>query len=690
MNFSFSILNGKRKLENAIIFSVIVFLLKIVLPTPDNLFSFLFNEILIYGLLYFWYVYLIGVIRGKSEDPLSIIFNIGILGAKIFILFLIASLAFGSVVYASADNGLMLKVISALIGGVFIGSGLYIFSSFRVLFFLRQKKDPKFYFTAMIYFLSGVYISGFFKRMDFDLSFISNSFYVVAIVLISINSIRVAWIAFLSKKQKLYLIAASVLLSAIFGISFGLTLDESNLLNRILTDFSPGVQDLLNLLMLYGTIHFGVIFFTALFHLPTAEAFDRKAEEVSSLADFSKMITQVFDFNELADTVTATTKKVCNSDLSWLAIKGDDGFEVISVHNIGFAEANKVMTSILLENSYSIEEVRILNERSVKIRFGDSVRYLRFESVAVAPLKIHSTINGYLFAGNLKYYVFDDDDKKAIGAFADFAAVALENSLLFKESIEKERLEKELDVAREIQSKIIPENLPKISNLEISTAFVPAFEVGGDYFDFFEIGESKLAFVIADVSGKGISAAFIMAEVKGIFGSLAYLIDKPKEVLKNVNDILSKSLTKKDFVTAIYGILDAEKGILTFSRAGHSPLIVVSGDKGRQYSPKGLGLGVERTGRYASFLDQMEINLNNNDIVCLFTDGITEAQNENYYNYGIERFQNLLIKNSYLNMEQLANVILQDISLYSKDHSQHDDITLILFKWVNNKTNGED
>ena len=97
----------------------------------------------------------------------------------------------------------------------------------------------------------------------------------------------------------------------------------------------------------------------------------------------------------------------------------------------------------------------------------------------------------------------------------------MENAKLLEESIEKERLEKELDVAREIQRKILPSKNPEFDSLSISSTFIPAFEVGGDYYDFFEISENKLGFVIADVSGKGISAAFIMAEVKGIFESLS-------------------------------------------------------------------------------------------------------------------------------------------------------------------------
>lgn len=689
MTFSFSILNSKRKLENAIFVTIIVFLLKIILPSPQDFFSYIFNELILSSLIYFWYIYLNDIIKEKSEKPLTIILNIAVLIAILIFIYVISSFVWGRVLFASEDKGLLIRIISALIGGGFLGVVLYIFSSMRILFFLKQKKDPKFYFSLMSYFFIAAYFTNFVDDLFPEYNFITNSIYIVAIILIVINSIRVAWVAFLSKKQKMYLLGGSVFLSILFGINYALLLDKNNFLNQVIHSFSPGFEVLMQLLMLYGSIYFGVVFFTTLFHLPTAEAFDRKAEEVTLLADFSKIITQVFDFNELADSVISATKKVCNSDVAWLAIKGEDGLEIVAVHNIEFAEANKVMSSIFQSDVPAIEAVEILNEYSVKIASLDVVRYLRFESLAVAPLKVHSKINGYLFAGNLKYYVFDDDDKKAIGAFADYAAVALENSLLIKESIEKERLENELNVAREIQYKIIPTTLPEVDNLDIATAFLPAFEVGGDYFDFFRLSDSKLGFVIADVSGKGISAAFIMAEVKGIFTSLANLVEEPQELLSSVNEILCKSLIRKDFVTAIYGILDAENGKLIFSRAGHMPLLIARGDEVLTFSPKGLGIGIERGGNYSEYLEQMEIKLNNNDIVCLFTDGITEAQNKQLINYGMDRFQKLILNNKNNDVDNLANTIMQEISLYTKDHRQHDDITLVLFRWVNNKTNGE-
>ena len=125
------------------------------------------------------------------------------------------------------------------------------------------------------------------------------------------------------------------------------TFIDNSIMRQIVYTFSPGLHTFMSLVMIYGTINFGIIFFTTLFHLPTAEAFDRKAEEVSSLMDLTNLITQVFDFKELAETITTITTRVCNSDSAWLVLKSAKNIELSSVHNIGYVDADKITNNLL-------------------------------------------------------------------------------------------------------------------------------------------------------------------------------------------------------------------------------------------------------------------------------------------------------------------------------------------------------
>ena len=297
-------------------------------------------------------------------------------------------------------------------------------------------------------------------------------------------------------------------------------------------------------------------------------------------------------------------------------------------------------------------------------------------------------MRGFLVVAKKGDFIFDDEDKSAINTFSDYASVAIENSRLLEESIEKERLEKELDVAREIQRKILPAKDPVFDKLAVSSVFIPAFEVGGDYYDFFEIegnmpgGQAgKFGFIIADVSGKGISAAFIMAEVKGIFESLSKTIESPKEILTKANQILKRSLDRKNFVSAAYGVIDFEKEILSIARAGHCPVLLVREGKVENIRPMGIGLGLNYGTQFQTSLEETEIDLKENDLIVLYTDGITEAKNLEMEDFGEKKFENILIKHSGKNVDEISNEVIKEITLFSKQGTQHDDITLVILKW---------
>jgi serine phosphatase RsbU (regulator of sigma subunit) len=541
----------------------------------------------------------------------------------------------------------------------------------------------------MFVFFILLYFSNLLIKIDPQFDYPKNAFYVVALILISVNSLRVAWIAFLTKRQKVYLLILSVVLGVLFGFNFGLTLEE-NIITKTLIGFSAGFHSILSLLMIYGAIYFGVIFFTTLFHLPTAEAFDRKAEEVTSFRDLTRLITQVLDFKELANTITQLTTKICNSDSAWLVVINNDEYELSSVINIGYVEADKLSKKILEENQNDLEGLITLNPGTMEISIKNDLRKFDFNWIVVSPLKVHEKLKGFLFAARKKDFPFDDDDKNAIESFSDYASVAMENAMLIEESIEKERLEKELDVARDVQYKILPSKTPEYSNLQISALFVPAFEVGGDYYDFFKVDEEHLGIVVADVSGKGISAAFVMAEIKGIFESLTRVILEPKELLIKANKILMQSLDSKTFVTAVYGLLNTKTGKFKFVRCGHTPVIVIRDGTAERYTPLGIGLGLDDTDKFESTLKQMEIQLKNNDILTLYTDGIPEAQNSRFEDFGYDRFENILIENNNSNTEILSNKVMEQLTTFSKDNIQHDDITLLIMKWnFNNKPVGE-
>lgn len=659
-------------------FAILLFFYKIFLIEKNSLLYDFVNEILVALTVISLIIYLIELMSFKKINPLSMVMNVGILNAIIFFLISfserILNLFFDN---PGEQSSLMFRIISFFYVFAILTFLAYIFLTFRELFFLKQNKNLNIYFNTMIVFFILASFSSAFDKLP-DLAFIKNTFFIISILLIAINSVRISWIAFLQKKEKISLLIISVIIAVLFIVNLANS-GEGNMHSKMLSDFSPSLSQFLNILMIYGAFYFSVLFFTTLFHLPTAEAYDRKAQEVSSLQYFSKLITEVLDFNDLAETVTEIAAKVCNADAAWILWKDQKDFVTIAQKNIGYLDASEISNFVTREikkkpisgtEIYSLEKFEKLSNLSEN-----------YFSLAVSPLKSHAEIKGFLIVSKKNNSIFNDEDVNAINTFADYANVAIENSRLVEESIEKERLEKELDVAREVQKKILPLRHPEYKNLTISSVFIPAFEVGGDYYDFFEISPDKLGFVIADVSGKGISAAFIMAEVKGIFESLSRTIMKPRDILISANQILKRALDRSSFVSASYGIIDTKKEILTISRAGHCPAILIRNGKAETLKSSGIGLGLSFTEHFDNSLDETEINLNEEDLIVLYTDGITEAKNTSMEDFGLNSFEKILIENSRLTPDEIANKVIREVTVFSQSHSQYDDITLVILKW---------
>ncbi len=650
----------------------------------ENFFSSLVNELIILVVAYYIIINIKFILAKYSVTPLTLVYSLVGLNVVLiaftlsanFILWLIGINKPSEINTANFPQFL----ISTLYILCFLGIIGYVALVFRELFFQKQKKNLKTYFNAFIVFLILASITSVFDRYE-NLKFIRLAFFANAIILIIYNSTKISWIAFLTKKQKRNLLFFSILLIVLF--TFNVANVYSDSINAtILAGYSLSLVQFKLIINIYGIIYFSFLFFTTLFHLPTAEAFDRKATEVSSLQFFSTLINQVLDFNELSDTITNLAVKISDTEASFIISNKNEVPKIVSVKNMNIETAEEIFRLIkekketLTNNSFHWTNV---NNAVEKENSGD--KYLH---AFIVPLISHNKNAGYLVSLRKKDLPFDDEDCKAIQTFADYASVAIENSRLFEESIEKERLERELYVAREMQRKLIPQKNPEYDQLEIATVFIPAFEVGGDYYDFFNQDKNSLSFVIADVAGKGITAAFMMAEIRGIFESLIKTFSSPREILVNVNQLLKRSLEKNSFVSAIFGVFNFEKSHLTLARAGHTSLLLAREDKIIEYRPEGCGLGLTYSDLFEKSLFQAEIKLQQGDVLALYTDGITEAKNEKLEDFGLERLKNLLSLNREKPSNEIANGIIKEVTLFSQKTPQWDDITLILFKWKNN------
>ncbi len=681
MNFELSRLKINAKFQFFIGAAIILFFFKFFIPSSENTVSLIINELLVGITIASFIFFLMEWIHIKKVNPLSLVMNIGILTALIFFFIIFSNPLLGELSSRTQSAPLRFDLIYSLVSFIYstiiLGSVSYIFLAFRELYFLKQKRNVSTYFNTMVVFIILSSYSTLLQQNP-DLLYIKDTFFIITILLVILNSIKISWIAFIIKKEKKILLFLSIIIAVLFVLNLAGNSDSSTNY-QILTKFSPAFLQFLKINMIYGAIYFSILFFTTLFHIPTAEAFDRKAQEVSSLQYFSKLITEVFDFDDLVDTIAEIASKVSSADASWIAWKDNDVLKSIGNKSIGFLDAD-LLTTYAKDTKKNIEvsgtEFLALEKFQKKLQLSEPFYFISF-----SPLKMHNEAKGFLFTARKNNFAFDDEDKNALDTFSDYASVAIENSHLFEESIVKERLEKELDLAREVQRKILPAKNPDYKDLNISSVFIPAFEVGGDYYDFFEIDSDNFGFVIADVSGKGISAAFIMAEVKGIFESLSKTIRSPKEILVKANEILQRTLDRKSFVSAAYGLIDLKNETLKISRAGHCPVLLIRNNIAENMKPSGIGLGLNFTEHFANTLEELKIDLEENDTIVLYTDGITEAKNKNLEDFGSGLFEKILLENCDRNADEISNKVIHEVTLFSQNNPQHDDITLVILKW---------
>lgn len=247
---------------------------------------------------------------------------------------------------------------------------------------------------------------------------------------------------------------------------------------------------------------------------------------------------------------------------------------------------------------------------------------------------------------------------------------------------ERERFLKELEIARNVQMKFLPESVPSVPHLDIAAMCKPAMEVGGDYYDLIRMDDRHLAIVIGDVSGKGVSAAFYMTMAKGIIKTLVKRAVKPQELMTELNEIFCENSPRNVFISLIFGLFDLEKNTLTFSRAGHNPLIVRKRVKEEPelLLPDGLAIGLQRGPVFSKLIEEKTVTIEQGDTFVFYTDGVSESMNRLEEEFGEERLRGLIEENMGLSAQALMDKINDEINRFTGKTPQHDDFTLVVVR----------
>lgn len=588
-----------------------------------------------------------------------------------------------------SENGQIFNIFGLLV--VELNLFISIVLSAQILWFLhkwllirRHKKTVTYIriISAGLMYLIGYEIINYISPSFDFLESINSFFLLVFTIIVFLAAKKNAWIATLPRSRKFRFLWLSLIVWIITLSMSIVSSTESSFAKSILTLHIPGTSYLYQASILFITAYSIRLFFAVLFALPTTGIMERRTSEITSLTYLNRFITDSAskDVSYLMETVTQLALHASGGSAVWTEIYNDDNsVKIGAAINLNPVVIISAHENTNLKNSFlSIVKPNLIASVPESQEFSFLNSYIPVAKAMIAiPLFEGTKRFGTLVVLDSEEFGLEQDDVKVLAAFGDNVNLALENSRLLKDSIEKERYQSELMIAKRIQNQLLPQTLPIITNFSISAFSIPADEVGGDYYDVVQIKDGRTCVVIGDVSGKGMSAAFYMAQLKGVVHSFAPRADGPADLLKKINATLFGLMEKKSFITMGCLAIDNKYGQITFARAGHMPLIVKSENKLIELAPKGIGIALSPAHIFDKLIDEATLLLDSHDVCLLYTDGVNELRNQDGEELGVDSIRKKMMSEKIDSAEELIEK-LEGMTLDFKSTAhQHDDMTSV-------------
>jgi sigma-B regulation protein RsbU (phosphoserine phosphatase) len=405
----------------------------------------------------------------------------------------------------------------------------------------------------------------------------------------------------------------------------------------------------------------------------------RLSQTFNSSLDLDEVLNRVMD--EVIAAMRAERGFVmlrqADGDLTFCAARGMDQ-ETIDAPQ--FQISRSVVERVAREGQPILASDARIDDR---FSMRQSVRILGLRSILCVPLKVKDEVSGVVYVDNrLQAGIFAQADLELLTAIAASAAIAVENARLYQVAVEKGRLERELQVAREVQSSFLPRETPQVPGWEFAARWQPAREVAGDYYDFIPLAGGRLGLVIADVSDKGMPAALFMALTRSIVRASVGRAPSPADGIAHANRLICADSTSGMFVTLFYALLNPATGEFTYVNAGHNPPLVCrkndSADQARltRLARSGMVLGVLGDAPF----EQHTLRLGPGDLVLFYTDGVTDAIDAHEQDFGMERLQRLILEHRGAPAADVVAALEQAIRDFTGSTAPFDDMAMVVMK----------
>ncbi len=502
---------------------------------------------------------------------------------------------------------------------------------------------------------------------------------IVALIL----SGNMKWVAFLNFRQKwtslLLLLLTVFYLLYIFYTNSTLAEDIDSQ-SAYFTDYRTNVFVLS--LIVFVTMYAMFSFLVILFNLPTTSVFEQKLEEVVNFQRISQSIQTEQSEESVYNILLETSVSSVFADAAWLEIHGTTLQKRVFTYKITDKESQDIINHL---NSHNIKGVFDQGSEKTKnlSKHLASLKGSRFRSILAFPIYVKGENIGSLALLKELPEGFNKEMTKIVATFSNQAGISIENFRLMEEALQNERYKEELKIAKMVQKSLLPAVLEQDKDFEIAAFSQSADEVGGDYYDTLRINENLVSIIIADVSGKGTTAAFHMSQMKGIFHSLSRKDVEPDEFMRQANQALIHCLERGSFISATYFVINTSLKTVRYARAGHCPVLYYCSEKKsfEYFKDKGVALGMVRNKSYANFIQAYEFGYRPGDLMVLYTDGITEAKDVKSEEFGYERLLETVKDLHDLPAKGVQDHLITKLYEFSGTDNIDDDYTTMIVKF---------
>ncbi|NBB81809.1 MAG: SpoIIE family protein phosphatase [Alphaproteobacteria bacterium] len=408
-------------------------------------------------------------------------------------------------------------------------------------------------------------------------------------------------------------------------------------------------------------------------------ALRHRVEEMSTLYRISTLLAGQRDLDSVLDAVARSAAEVLNARAASIRLMDEGGRELlpVAVYNLSEQYLSKgpihLESSVIDQAAFEGEVVYVHDMVSdARTLYPEDARREGLASILCAAMIYRGRRIGVIRVYTAAPRQFNEFERHLLNAIAQVAGAAIENVRLEDERLEAQRVQRQVQLAADVQRRLIPERPPRVSPFDVAGRYEPCFELGGDFYDYLGF-ESALGVVIGDVVGKGVAASLLMATVRAAIRAHAedtYDLDR---VMAKVNAGLARDTRDHEFATVFYGTFDARTLRLTYCSAGHDPALLLRGGRFIELSEGGTVLGIDPFGRYEKGL----LDLEPDDVLLLYTDGVPDAQNFNGEKFGRQRLRDAVLAAGEQSARVIVNHVLWEVRRFVGLQQAADDMTLV-------------